>query len=652
LRALRLPWMLVGMHRIHRRACLSAVLTLGSLAPLARAQWSTNPAVNLPVGDASGEQINSKLAADGAGGTWVGWFDNSGGSYAVRLQHLDARGFERFAHNGLLVSGHPQSSSLVDWDLMCDAQGACVLAFTDTRAGGDRDVQVYRILADGSFDWGVDGVTLSSNADDEANPRLAQLSDGNYVCVWSRTEVGDDSVRMQKLDPAGAPQFAADGIAITGAATEDLGFARVVAAESGNYIVSWLRDITPFSAPRHLRARKYDGSGAAVWASYTAVYDFNALPIAHDPILQPDGAGGAWFAWHRSSGTTFDALVQHLDANGVELFAHNGLAVSTEASRSKFSPSLAQHPSGDVIVAFNKRNTSQSTWASCVQRISAGGVRLWTDDGVELAPYDTVNESFERCVLSGDGAVVLWFEQPTALPGKKVKGQRVDGNGVIQWTPGGIDLCTAVTSKDDLEIVNDASGIVRCSWTDDRGLGLANDVYAQNVNADASLGGPFDIQAMCSGDGSLVDHTTPCPCANDGSAGNGCAHSFDPNGANLAASGVAALDDVVLHSTNTPVSSFTLFMQHDAAGDQTFHDGVLCAAGTLIRLRGRNAVGGEAFFPNSAFANDVTLTLSQRGQVFPGQGVRRWYAGWYRNASTTFCPPATANVSNGLTIDW
>jgi len=159
-------------------------------------------------------------------------------------------------------------------------------------------------------------------------------------------------------------------------------------------------------------------------------------------------------------------------------------------------------------------------------------------------------------------------------------------------------------------------------------------------------------QAFCAGDGSLSDHTTACPCANDGAPGRGCGHSFDAGGALISASGAPATDDVVLRTSATPASAFTLFMQHDALDDRVFHDGVLCAGGTLIRLRGRNAVAGQAFFPNSAFPNDATLTLSQRGGVVPGSGARRYYAGWFRNASTTFCPPATANVTNGFQIDW
>src|SRR6185436_6636780 len=116
--------------------------------------------------------------------------------------------------------------------------------------------------------------------------------------------------------------------------------------------------------------------------------------------------------------------------------------------------------------------------------------------------------------------------------------------------------------------------------------------------ASFTVGPPLAFESFCAGDGSLIDHTTPCPCANDGAPGNGCGHSFDPGGANLTATGSTTSDDVQLASSFEPASSFTLFMQHDAPGDFVFHDGVLCASGTLVRLRGRAAVGGAATFPN------------------------------------------------------
>ena len=162
----------------------------------------------------------------------------------------------------------------------------------------------------------------------------------------------------------------------------------------------------------------------------------------------------------------------------------------------------------------------------------------------------------------------------------------------------------------------------------------------------------FPGSAFCSNSTFGVDHTTACPCGNTGAPANGCGHSFDANGANMSATGLVATDTVVLRSQFEPASSFTLMMQHGNSGDAVFHDGVLCAGNPLIRLRGRAAVAGEAFFPNSLFAADSTTTLSARGGTFPGSGVTMRYAAWFRNASTTFCPPATANVSNGWALTW
>jgi len=164
--------------------------------------------------------------------------------------------------------------------------------------------------------------------------------------------------------------------------------------------------------------------------------------------------------------------------------------------------------------------------------------------------------------------------------------------------------------------------------------------------------------SICSDSTLFYDHTTGCPCGNTGAAGRGCGHSFDANGAELVATGSIAGDTVHLRSAYEPAAAFTLFLQHNAPGETIFHDGVLCAGGTLTRLRGRNAgvtqfmPPGEALFPNSNFANDATLTLSSRGGTFPGSGATMFYSAFYRNASTTFCPPATANVTNGWRITW
>ena len=168
----------------------------------------------------------------------------------------------------------------------------------------------------------------------------------------------------------------------------------------------------------------------------------------------------------------------------------------------------------------------------------------------------------------------------------------------------------------------------------------------------ARLEGCPHYVSFCSGDGALADHTTPCPCANDGAPGHGCASGANPEGARLEAGGSTQLDTVVLATSGTGLTALGVYLQHDAPGDRVFHDGVLCAGGNLLRLRYRSAVGGASQFPDPAYAIDATTTLAQRGFVTPGSGVTRFYSVFYRAAASTFCPPATANVTNGVRVIW
>jgi hypothetical protein len=234
------------------------------------------------------------------------------------------------------------------------------------------------------------------------------------------------------------------------------------------------------------------------------------------------------------------------------------------------------------------------------------------------------------------------------------------GTGLASFPPGifiaaeNLGLRTNRTDgapEDDLDAA--ASGEVRYDCNNNE-IEDAVDI-ATGSSADANKNGIPDEcepRPFCLGDGTLTDHTTPCPCANSGAAGNGCGHSFNAAGANMTGTGDTNPDTFQLQSSGMPASSLGLYMQHDTIDDKVFHDGTICAGGSLIRLRTRAAVGGASAFPDSNYAQDATLTLSTRGMVVPGSGVRRYYAKWYRNVSSTFCPPATANVTNGFIIDW
>ena len=469
-----------------RSAVLVVLLLVGST--FLPAQWSANAASNKAVADRTGDQAVPKLAATPDGGGYVAWFDHAGANYDVYLQRLDANGYEAWPHNGLLVSANAQATSLVDWDLICDSSGNAVLTFTDIRAGGDLDVYAYRISPAGAFLWGANGVALSNDAHFEANPVVAEMTDGTFAFAWMRSVSGAvGRLVMQKLDALGTPLFGTAGIEVFGGATDDPGFVGIVAAPNAAFILAWIRDITPFSAPRHLHTRKFDAVGTPVWGSSAlSIYDAGALPIAFKPELQSDGSGGAFYAWHVSVGSFFQGRVQHVNAAGTEVFAHNGVEISLEANRSEFNPSMAQLAgTGDLIVFYNKRDAAQGQWGIGGQRISATGQLLWGNNGIEFVPYDSVTEENPRAVPMANGAM-CFVEQGNFST--TLLGFAVNAAGVALWAPSPRVVSSTVSPKDKLRAVVAADGTALLAWNDARTD--INDVYVQNVEMDGSLGVP------------------------------------------------------------------------------------------------------------------------------------------------------------------
>lgn len=153
--------------------------------------------------------------------------------------------------------------------------------------------------------------------------------------------------------------------------------------------------------------------------------------------------------------------------------------------------------------------------------------------------------------------------------------------------------------------------------------------------------------AFCAGDGIDPEVSTPCPCANHGGPGRGCAHSANVQGARLSGSGSTQPDTLVLAASGMPPAATCIFLQGDERTDAVFGDGVRCTGGTLLRLRARTAVASASQYPQ---AGDPSLSV--RGGVAPGSGDVRYYQAYYRNAATGYCPPATFNVTNGWMVTW
>lgn len=147
--------------------------------------------------------------------------------------------------------------------------------------------------------------------------------------------------------------------------------------------------------------------------------------------------------------------------------------------------------------------------------------------------------------------------------------------------------------------------------------------------------------AYCFGDGS----GTPCPCANPGQSGEGCANSTGAGGL-LSASGSSsvAADDLVFHASQlVPVQPGLFFAAENAINGGNgvpFGDGLRCAGVGVVRLgvKTPGASGSLSFGPG----------LGANGSWVAGD-VRRFQL-WYRD---TVGPCAGGfNLTNGVEVSF
>jgi hypothetical protein len=148
-----------------------------------------------------------------------------------------------------------------------------------------------------------------------------------------------------------------------------------------------------------------------------------------------------------------------------------------------------------------------------------------------------------------------------------------------------------------------------------------------------------------------------CPCANAPEGLNrGCENSEATTGAALTASGVASLagDTLVFSTGGERPTALSIVLQGNAlaANGLVFGQGVRCAAGSLLRLYSKFAVGGSITAPAGGDPS-VSVRAAALGDVIVA-GESRWYLVYYRDPTVLAgCPAAsTFNATQTGRVDW
>jgi hypothetical protein len=467
---------------LQRRALIAANLALFSLlaADPALSQWSDDPNLNLVVANPAGEQTQPKLVARPGGGYYVSWFDNRSGGYDVYLQLLDEQGFPQWTSNGVLVADRSFSSTQ-DYGLAVDTAGHALLAFRDDRFTGTR-ITAARVAPSGTLVWGTNGVQLTSGTAFVAAPKIAGTTDGDIVVAWKN----DAEVHLQRLDASGGEVWK-ELVVIDDATQRDYSASDMHRSDDGSIVISMVFQPNGFQGPKHLHAQKVSDLGTFGWGSTPLpVFDGGSLQFGNFPAFVPDGSGGAAFAWYNVNGE-LQCYAQHVDSAGSESFPHDGVAVSS-AARDRSAPDVAyDQVSGSTYVLWSELLPGPTPrFGIYGQRLDAAGARQWGTDGVAVASLSTAEVGSARLILDGTDALASWI-RASSVSNQTVLASRLDSSGAVVWSPAQLGVATSASGKSRLVVEQGLTTTV-LAWSDSRSGN--DDIYAQNINGDGTLGAP------------------------------------------------------------------------------------------------------------------------------------------------------------------
>ncbi len=145
--------------------------------------------------------------------------------------------------------------------------------------------------------------------------------------------------------------------------------------------------------------------------------------------------------------------------------------------------------------------------------VSAGSNAQWSSDPAVNTPISTVAGDQDSPRIASDsagGAIIVWEDSRSGT--YDIYAQRVDANGVVQWTSDGVAICTATNLQGSPAIVADGSGGAIMAWQDRRTGSYA--IYAQRINASGVVQWTPNGVAITAAGGQLLPSLTT-----DGSGG-------------------------------------------------------------------------------------------------------------------------------------
>jgi hypothetical protein len=328
--------------------------------------------------------------------------------------------------------------------------------------------------------WSIDSFEnnpVCTAVGDQDFPQIVNDGSGGTIITWRDYRNGSlPDIYAQRINSSGEAEWTSDGVPVCTAAGNQSAN-KIINDGVGGSIITWVDHRN--GSPSDIYAQKINSLGEIQWIS-NGVPVCTAVDNQFGCQIVNDGSGGAIITWYdRRNGIDYDVYAQKINSLGEAEWTSNGVPVCTAANIQWINQIINDGSGGAIITWSDARNgTDYDMYA---QRINSSGLVQWTNNGVPLC-IATGNQSDPQLVSDGSGgAIISW--QDIRGNDWDIYAQRISSSGLVQWTNGGVPVCTVAGHQFDLQLVNDGSGGVIITWNDDRNGGNNPDIFAQRISS-------------------------------------------------------------------------------------------------------------------------------------------------------------------------
>lgn len=431
-----------------------------------------------PVCVNSGEQEYPVICSDGAGGAIIAWEDRR--AYPdIYAQRIDENGRRLWAVGGVPIC--TASYGQIGPRICSDGAGGAIIAWTDPRASNARDIYAQRIDADGNVLWTVNGVPVCTETGHQHLNAICEDGFGGAILVWQDERSGStdwDDIYCQRIDSDGNVLWNPVGVPLcTGGWLKE--WARVVPDGGGGAIFSWIDWINT-----RIAAQRVNAVGAVMWTVNGETVR-SAADNPYEPEIVRDGSGGAIISWtdHRD---WYDAYVQRVDSLGNMLWTANGVAVTTDPAGEDWwqhHVRICGDGEGGATLAWVDQRFGD--YDGFAQRVNGDGVPQWTANGVPICTEAGSTDDLDLLAVSDKGAIIFWEDSRSGV-GNDIFAQRVDSLGNVEWMVNGVAICTADNNQRFPHCTSDGMDGAIVAWDDER-VFMDPDIYAHRITGDGGF---------------------------------------------------------------------------------------------------------------------------------------------------------------------